>query len=721
MMGRPRSDHHEPTVHWVLLGAVMLVLVAALLISGVVNGQVGEGAQTPQSQAGTEPVPPAVRSGGPVIDPTTPAEPGLLIPNRHVVLTFDDGPTGYTQEILDVLQARDVPATFFVVGARAAARPDLIRRMHDEGHEVGVHTFTHVNAANVTPRRLRLELDQSQLAIAGATGHTTSLLRLPYSSGVDGIGSSDWAAIRASGNYRVVYADLDTHDWSQPGVDAIIRAGLPADGRGAIVMLHDGGGDRTQTVAALDGLITELMSRGYVFDTVTGAVGLSSPWHAASGIQRLQGEVVSVAVRAAGWLTGAIKVAFLVLAALAVVRTLLLLALARRHARLGPPGPPARRWRLPPVSVIVPAYNEEVGIAATVRSMIANDYPDLEVIVVDDGSTDATAAVVAALGLEGVRLIRQVNAGKPAALSTGIAAARHDVLVLVDGDTVFEPEAIRALVAPFTDPDVGAVSGNTKVGNRRGLLGRWQHIEYVIGFNLDRRMFDVLRCMPTVPGAIGAFRRDALADAGGLARDTLAEDTDLTMASHPGRLAGGVRARGPSMDRSARHPRTTVASALPLVLRDHASDVEAPRVSVRVGAGWSARAPRAAIPARLPGGAAVARAGRRRGDDLFDPHLTDPRHVVDLAGLPGSTAGRRRVRVPAGSGAARAVMEPAPAAVRLPAADVPGGDPVTRQCPLRATAALAGDSADWRDGRGAGDGCALAGGRAGGCCAVPLL
>ena len=172
-----------------------------------------------------------------------------------------------------MLQARDVPATFFVVGARAAARPDLIRRMHDEGHEVGVHTFTHVNAANVMPRRLRLELDQSQLAIAGATGHTTSLLRLPYSSGVDGIGSSDWAAIRASGNYRVVYADLDTHDWSQPGVDAIIRAGLPTDGRGAIVMLHDGGGDRAQTVAALDGLITELMSRGYVFDTVTGAVG----------------------------------------------------------------------------------------------------------------------------------------------------------------------------------------------------------------------------------------------------------------------------------------------------------------------------------------------------------------------------------------------------------------------------------------------------------------
>ena len=152
------------------------------------------------------------------------------------------------------------------------------------------------------------------------------------------------------------------------------------------------------------------------------------------------------------------------------------------------------------VSVVVPAYNEEVGIAATLRSLVASDYPDLEVVVVDDGSTDATAAVVAGLGLPGVRLIRQPNAGKPAALTTGIAAAEHDILVLVDADTVFEPTAVRELVAVLANPDVGAVSGNTKVGNRRSMLGRWQHIEYVIGFNLDRRMFDVLRCMPTVPG-----------------------------------------------------------------------------------------------------------------------------------------------------------------------------------------------------------------------------
>ena len=91
-------------------------------------------------------------------------------------------------------------------------------------------------------------------------------------------------------------------------------------------------------------------------------------------------------------------------------------------------------------------------------------------------------------------------------------------------------DTIAELVQPLADPAVGAVSGNTKVGNRGGLLGRWQHIEYVMGFNLDRRMYEVLQCTPTVPGAIGAFRRSVVVDIGGVSSDTLAEDTDLTLA-----------------------------------------------------------------------------------------------------------------------------------------------------------------------------------------------
>src|SRR6185437_16112102 len=213
--------------------------------------------------------------------------------------------------------------------------------------------------------------------------------------------------------------------------------------------------------------------------------------------------------------------------ALSLLRLLLLLATAHRHARRRrkPWGPPVRE----PVSVIVPAYNEETGIEATLLSLFNCKYP-MEIIVVDDGSTDGTAAVVDRFRHMGVRLIRQANAGKPAALNTGIAHARGHILVLLDGDTVFQPDAVHHLVQPFSDPDIGAVSGNAKVGNRAGLLGRWQHIEYVVGFNLDRRFYDLAGCMPTVPGAIGAFRREALLDVGGVSDQTLAEDTDLTMA-----------------------------------------------------------------------------------------------------------------------------------------------------------------------------------------------
>jgi cellulose synthase/poly-beta-1,6-N-acetylglucosamine synthase-like glycosyltransferase len=152
------------------------------------------------------------------------------------------------------------------------------------------------------------------------------------------------------------------------------------------------------------------------------------------------------------------------------------------------------------------------------------------VVVVDDGSVDGTGEIVERLGLPRVRVIRQPNAGKAAALSTGLAAASAEVIVTVDADTVFESQTLRRLVEPFADPAVGAAAGNTKVGNRRGLLGHWQHIDYVIGFNLDRRLYDTLRCMPTVPGAVGAFRRRAIEAAGGFSSATLAEDTDLTIA-----------------------------------------------------------------------------------------------------------------------------------------------------------------------------------------------
>jgi cellulose synthase/poly-beta-1,6-N-acetylglucosamine synthase-like glycosyltransferase len=293
--------------------------------------------------------------------------------------------------------------------------------------------------------------------------------------------------------------------------------------------MHDAGGNRAQTVAALDILIPRLQAQGYRFVTVSEGLRLPPAAAAAPG-RRLRGQLLRLAQLTAAGLARAIAVLMFAALVLAALRLLFQLACAGIHRRRV-----RRRDRdglayLGPVSIIVPAYNEAANIEATVRSLITNDYPWREVIVVDDGSTDATADIVERLHLPDVYVLRQTNAGKPAALNAGIAYAHGDLLVLVDGDTVFTPDAVGRLVQPLRDPRVGAVSGNTKVANRRGLLGRWQHLEYVIGFNLDRRMFDIAHCMPTVPGAIGAFRRTALDQIGGVPADTLAEDTDLTMA-----------------------------------------------------------------------------------------------------------------------------------------------------------------------------------------------
>jgi cellulose synthase/poly-beta-1,6-N-acetylglucosamine synthase-like glycosyltransferase len=275
---------------------------------------------------------------------------------------------------------------------------------------------------------------------------------------------------------------------------------------------------------------SRLKGRGDRFVTVSQIAGLA-PGVADPRVgfaAHLQGVALLWAMRLAFWVASVLTLLLIPIGVLSVLRAAVVLVLARRHVRLTRRSP--QDGYVPAVSVVVPAYNEAVGILAAVRSLVASTHPEVEIIVVDDGSTDGTAGLVAAMNEPRVVLIRQANAGKPAALNAGIARARHEIIVMVDGDTVFEPDTITKLVQPLADPSVGAVSGNTKVGNRGGLLGRWQHIEYVLGFNLDRRMYDILRCMPTIPGAIGAFRRAALAAVGGVSDDTLAEDTDLTMA-----------------------------------------------------------------------------------------------------------------------------------------------------------------------------------------------
>lgn len=516
--------------HWVILALVLAVVAVALTVTGLTTHRTGAAGTDAATGVGV-----LAPGTGPVVvagDPSPSRATSAQVRPRTVALTFDDGPDPeWTPRILDILRRNGVHATFFVVGSRAAQQPALLRQIVADGNEIGVHTFTHTDLATARTSRIDDELALTQGVIASVTGLETHLLRPPYSSTTDAVTAREWPSLHeaARQGYATVLSTLDTRDWASPGVARIVAAGVPTGGAGAIVLMHDGGGDRAQTVAALPGLIAALKAQGYTLGTVSSATGIADAEQQAGAGERLAGAAVVAVVWLSEHLVALLALCLLVFLVLSLVRAVLLVLFARRHAadpaRVHPVPAP-----LPPVSVVVPAYNEQAGIEATVRSLVATGYPGLEVIVVDDGSTDTTAQVVRSLDLPGVRLVQQPNAGKAAALRTGIAQAAHDTLVLVDADTVFEPDAVVNLVAALDDPEVGAVSGNTKVANRGGLLGRWQHLEYVVGFNLDRRMFDVLDCITTVPGAIGAFRRQAVTDAGGVSSDTLAEDTDLTMA-----------------------------------------------------------------------------------------------------------------------------------------------------------------------------------------------
>ncbi|HEU4948457.1 MAG TPA: glycosyltransferase [Kribbella sp.] len=516
--------------NWLVLTVLLVFLLGALVLHGYTHHLFGSAPDAePPPRKSQQAVPAQVSQGGPIIDADQPTARTAAPKPRTIALTFDDGPDPvWTPQVLDVLRDYNVKATFFVVGVQVAVHRELTRRIAAEGHQLGVHTYTHADLASLPDWRRTFELRQSQLVLAGATGMTASLLRPPYSSSADAVADEDWAGIKQArkAGYLTVLTTQDSEDWRRPGVARILANSRPVGDDGQILLMHDAGGDRSQTVAALRTLIPELKAQGFRFDTVSRAVGLPEPVRPATAAETLQGLGMIAAIRISDGLVAVLTWVLYLAGALSLLRAAITVVVARRHVRNQ-----SRKWGPPvtePVTVVVPAYNESAGIEATVGSLVASDHP-VEVIVVDDGSTDGTADLVESLRLPGVRVIRQANAGKPAALTTGIRAASHELVVLIDGDTILEPDAVRMLVQPFAEPGIGAVSGNAKVGNRRGILGNWQHIEYVVGFNLDRRLFDLAQCMPTVPGAIGAFRRSAVLRIGGVSSDTLAEDTDLTM------------------------------------------------------------------------------------------------------------------------------------------------------------------------------------------------
>jgi peptidoglycan-N-acetylglucosamine deacetylase len=474
----------------------------------------------------------------------TPVAPGRPIVTRHntgvVALTFDDGPDGtWTPKILSILHEKHVPATFFVVAKQAEKHPELIFNILHSGSVVANHTYSHLDTASASQWRTKLDIIAGRAVIEGITGQTPLLFRAPYGAGDTTTGHKGADAIAADLGMHAIGWNVDPGDWRKPGANVIASNVSKQISERSIVLLHDGGGDRAQTVAALPAIIDQLREKGYVFTTIEGLdaslVGSyarrTDGWSRARGLLIIAGFRLQLAIRKLFlWIVVATALG-------AFARVLFAGPLAISHLLVGG----RRRRRLakiegpmPTVTVLVPAFNEAQVIEKTLAALVVCQPLPTRVIVLDDGSTDATADIVRAFMATNdatyIELVVLQNGGKANALNIGTEMANTDVVLVIDADTMVDQHIIGELAQHFRDPHVGAVAGNVKVGNRRNVLAALQTLEYVIALNLDKRAQDMAHVMGVVPGAAGAFRRSALLAVGGYPPDTLVEDADLTQA-----------------------------------------------------------------------------------------------------------------------------------------------------------------------------------------------
>jgi peptidoglycan-N-acetylglucosamine deacetylase len=462
---------------------------------------------------------------------------------HKLALTFDDGPDPrWTPEILNILKEKGVPATFFVIGEPANLDSRIVKREYELGNEVGNHTFTHPDFETVTKERVEIELNLTELLLESGLGVKTLLFRPPFGIDHQPEASSEIQMLPVPQNmgYIIVGARIDPHDWGEanagapPPADKIVQRVLAdaQNGKGwNIILLHDGGGDRSHTVEALPHIIDDLRAKGFQFVSVSDLLGqtraqLMPPLSTKEWLLARADAFIFDAFR---WFRTGIAFIFVVGILLVSGRAFVigLLALIEKLR----PAPKDHPEYDPPVSVLIPAYNEEAVIVDTVQAALASRYPKLEVLVVNDGSLDRTAELVERnFGQDDrVRLLMQPNRGKPSALNHGLAEASGEIVISIDADTIVDRDAIPRLVRHFADPNVGAVAGNVKVMNRNRWLTRWQALEYITSQNLEKRAFDLLDCIPVVPGAVGAWRASLLRSSGGFSGDTVAEDTDLTL------------------------------------------------------------------------------------------------------------------------------------------------------------------------------------------------
>ena len=474
-------------------------------------------------------------------------------PNK-VVITFDDGPDPeWTPKILNVLKEKHANATFFLIGIQADKFSGLTRQVYDEGNTIGNHTFTHPDITNMSTPLFKAELNLTERLFASMLGVRTTLMRPPYAidEEPDTADQVRPLEIPQEMGYITIGNRIDPNDWSESPrrsaeqITDYVLSHLPPcrveDLRcGNIVLLHDGGGDRSETVRALPMIIDGVRARGYEVAPIYDLLNM----HRVDVMAPLpRGELWAARLDRLGfWLFdfGVIGITWIFLVGdLLMTGRLLFIGAAAVYDRLHEKifGKPAEVASYKPkVAVLIPAYNEEKVIERTVRGALSSNYPNLRVIVIDDGSRDRTLEVARnafkhEVAAGKVLILGKRNSGKAEALNYGIDhIGDAEIFVGIDADTIIAPDAIARLVPHFINPKVGAIAGNAKVGNRVNLWTRWQALEYITSQNFERRALDVLGAVSVVPGAIGAWRVSAVREAGGYHTDTVAEDADLTMA-----------------------------------------------------------------------------------------------------------------------------------------------------------------------------------------------
>jgi peptidoglycan-N-acetylglucosamine deacetylase len=468
---------------------------------------------------------------------------------KKVALSFDDGPDPeWTPKILDILKKYNVKGTFFMIGEVAEDNIGVMRRVFREGHEIGNHTWTHPDISEISNRQVDLELNLTERLFASELGVQPLYFRPPYSIDQEPDTNDQAAPVERiqSLGYVIVGNKIDTNDWDEHPrkspkeiTDSVFQQITDMEthpwNRGSVILLHDGGGDRSATIAALPVLIEALRSHGFEIVPVSELVGKTRAevMPPLTSRQRWQARADSITFFFYSFFHYFVVAVFFVGDVLMSGRLIIIgvFAVIDRFRKRKNYATPEYQ---PRVAVLIPAYNEEKVIVRTIRSVMMSNYKNIRIIVIDDGSSDRTYDVAreaypADIASGRLTVLTKPNGGKADALNYALERIDEEIYVGIDADGVIAHDAITNLVPHFANPKIGAVAGNAKVGNRVNLWTRWQALEYITSQNFERRALDLFDVVMVVPGAIGAWRTEPVRIGGGYHSNTVAEDADLTM------------------------------------------------------------------------------------------------------------------------------------------------------------------------------------------------